>query len=66
VLDVRLDELLPALEGQLMFGGNVTLDQVRRWRCVFVCAMLIVQLALWLTRSALEYMLLRTGGLQIR
>jgi hypothetical protein len=26
---VRLDELLPALEAQQMFGSNVTLDQVR-------------------------------------
>jgi hypothetical protein len=26
---VRLDEVLPALEAQLMFGSNVALDQVR-------------------------------------
>jgi hypothetical protein len=31
---VRLDEVLPALEAQLMFGSNVTLDQVRCELCV--------------------------------
>jgi hypothetical protein len=30
VLDVLLTEVLPALEARLMFGSNVTLDQVRR------------------------------------
>jgi hypothetical protein len=55
---VRLDEVLPALEAQLMFGSNVTLDQVRRWLCVHVicCAMWIVAgaerfEALWLSRG---------------
>jgi hypothetical protein len=38
---VRLDEVLPALEAQLMFGSNVTLDQVRRELCVIVCFCLL-------------------------
>jgi hypothetical protein len=33
---VRLDEVLPALDAQLMFGSNVTLDQVRRFAFSFV------------------------------
>jgi hypothetical protein len=30
---VRLDEVLPALDAQLMFGSNVALDQVGKSSC---------------------------------
>lgn len=39
---VRLDEVLPALEAQRMFGSNVVLDQVRRWQHVLKACVVVV------------------------